>query len=979
MKKKAERIVAGILSLSMLMSICSTSVLAETVDLGESTPTTTTYVLDPDRVVTLESMGGAPVAPVALGTDPADPADDPAADPADPGEAGDPVADTEPSLKVEVDEDDGSVDVTVEDRPEATPANPDTEWHPSLEITEEDAEELGKEEISASADGEEHFTSEGPVKDGADRVIQDDQTIEGSEKIEITVTEEVKKDPEGTDGPIDTVESGKVGADGEGVTVEANPNDPTESVSKSETWDMSEGDLRDLVEKPKAPSEDDGWVAEDENTSTKSNTTTAEDGTVTKTEEMWTRNEYKGTVDDQLVAGYMETTTVKTTETGAIDPDLSKKPENAEDITDENDRVGYTYTTVEVDEQGVRTETTYTVFPEQGTYSKTTTTTTTKLTYAKQTEQGTITISDVIASEGDNHGNLSGAEGKGNIQGPQADMSKSPGYTSFNESAGLRDNVTEGGTASGAGNSDFVFKMDDGTTVIDVWAASVYNVNTTGDKDGNKKEGHPTLYIVRSPKKDENGEIVPGEYVQNFVYCVDRGQALDGQGYNLENLKDAEYFNSEEWDKIESIAVNGYWGVANKAAGETEETFGSLGAFKEMLKEENRTYWTDERLAMLNDGMALTVTQAAIWKYASASKNTTADGATVEDPDAIKQNPFFDTKVAPGEAGQGWATGSKPATAEQALLYQAYKDLIGSSAKKLENSGNTSTDLIDKEDITNVKVTVNSKLKEESVAAGEDLYDTKLSFTLEVEPSRINSDDLQVTVTVGEGINKKEYTYTLPKAAGDGETVGRTDNTYEDGSQDVTYVLKGITMPDGTNVSINLTGTQELGKSAYLLTAEGGYSASQSFVGIFEGTRDVNVGVSFEFKADQPEATVIIETTEEQVVEQTQQTSWSSSWLSKIFYPVKPTEPDEPTPDKPKEEPKKPEPEEPDSPDGEPQDGAFVIYPENTDNVIMPEENKKRVESVPKTGDDASVWMIMGLLSMAGLVVINLPKKKMEH
>lgn len=961
MKKKAERIVAGILSLSMLMSICSTSVLAETVDLGESTPTTTTYVLDPEQVVTLGPTG-------------------------DPGEASDPVADPEPSLKVEVDEDDGSVDVTVEDRPEATPENPEVEWDPSLDITGEDAEKLNKEEISTKAEGEETYTPDEAIKDYEDRVIQDGATIEGSEKIETTVKEEVKKDPEGTDASIDHVESDKVGTDGESVTVETkpaiepdepDPENPVESVSKSETWDMSKDDLLDLVGKPEAPSADDGWEAKDENTSTKSNTTTAEDGTVTKTEETWTRAEYTDTVDGKLVAGYTETTTVVTEETGALPPDLSEKPENAEEITDENDRVGYTYTTVEVDEQGVLTETTYTVFPEQGTYSKTTTTTTTKLTYAEQTEQGKITISDVIVKENKNKDELKpGDHGNLDVTGPQVDPNKIPGKKEVNDSTGLRDYyVTTSGSLGQIGNNNFVwsstgFSKDKNQKDVGAVFSSVYKINTGTDDSHNA-----ALYKVRVPKTNENGEPILDSntgkqlYDDYYVYCVDRGQGLTGGGYDLENLKDSKYFTTDQWKNVESIAVNGYWGVADGTTKDSPED-GSLAAFKKMLMDsedgkQGEKYWTPERLEQFNDGMALAATQAALWTYASHDKIYTNQDAPVTDKD-----------VSTGLTGEDdpWTKNQTLTDDEKKMLKTAYEALIA-KGKTAVAEEKKPTDLIDKEDITNVSVTVNSKLEEESVAAGKDLYDTNLSFTLEVEPSRINSEDLQVTVTIG----NQKVTYTLPKAAGDGETVGRTDNTYADGSQDVTYVLKGITLPDGTNVSINLTGTQELGKSAYLLTAEGGYKASQSFVGIFEGTRDVNVDVSFTFEAEQPEATVYIETTEEQVVEQTQQTSWSSSWLSRIFYPAKPTEPDEPTPDKPKEDPKKPEPDEPDSPDGEPQDGAFVIYPENTDNVIMPEENKKRVESVPKTGDDASVWMIMGLLSMAGLVVINLPKKKMEH
>lgn len=924
MRKNCERFVAAILSASMLLSICMPGAVAVTAE--EEDPTNYVEVLP----VTYEA----------------------------PENDETPVKTPEP-IDVTI-ETDGSV--TVGDRPEATPDEPEVEWKGEAEHEGEDGS------IKAEVTGSETYTPSETITAGPDQVLEEGGETKGEEKIEIGITETPKEEtttsdsvtsdyfPETKKDEQTGTESGGVSAD---VTVkkdnEGNSTGDWSGVTDTGTWNLTEDDLRDLVTKPEAPTEE-GWVAEGENKSTSSSTVTDEDGTVTTTEKNWERKEYTNkTEDGALIAGYEETTVETVTENGKIAPDMSDRPENAKDVTTKDGMVGYQYTETETLEDGTIIKTTYTVYPEQGSYTKTTTTTTTKLTYAKETEPGKITISNVSVSEGDQHGSLSGTAGTGNVQGPQADPNKEPGDLQFGSGTGLRDYISTGKKADGIGNNDFIWDTTSGVGDISAWAGSIYEIKTTGDVKGNEKVGHPALYVVRSPKKDADGKIIEGEYEEYYVYCADRGQLLNGQGYNLENLQDSKYFDSDEWKKIESIAVNGYWGVKNEDTTDEDPTYGSLDAFKAMLKTQNPEYWDDTKLEKLNDGMALTVTQAAIWKYASSHGNTTADGSTQKNPDVVTQNPFFDTKVAPGDKslGQSWAGGSADATDEQKLLYQAYQDLLAKGKKQLEESDKVSTDLIDAEDITNIKVTINNKNE-------DDTYDTDLSFTLDVQPDRMNADDLMVTVKLSDGTN---YTYRLEGAAKEGEKTA--DKTT--GENDITYVLKGIQMKDGTTVSINLSGVQNLGKSAYLLTAEGGYDSSQSFVGVFEGERKVDVNVKLNFDASQPTATITTDTVEETVTKQVKQTSWASSWLSKFFYPADPEEPETP---KDPETPKTPEiPVEPETPED----------PEDTEEVVGAATSEPKIDSVPKTGDDASVWMVLCVLSAAGLAVLNLPKKKTEH
>lgn len=968
MKEKCKRIVSGVLSVCMLVSICMPTVFAETLA-GMDEPAETYVVVEPEAV-TLEELEGEPVATET------------------------------PSLEVTTDSVDKSVDASVANRPEATPENPEVEW--DLEIKDDAAkdlgEELGKEEIIVGADGSETYTPSEPVTDEEDRVIEEGGTTEGNEEIDIEVTEKpetnketeegVKSDalhagkpaegsePEGgdeteetPDEPGDSDKDQPKGDDEQNPGVdqpkddsEQTPDQPVETPDKpkvdaapkpvdkdkldttgntgSTKWDMTKGDLLDLVAKPTLP---DGY--DEDGTKTE----TTEDGTTTV--KNWKIEDYEHTADGEAAPsgfGYKVTETTTTTQNGKIEPDMSAKPEGAQDVTSPDGKRGYCYIESTTDENGVITETTYTVYPEQGTYTKTTTTTTTTLKYAEQTKEGEVTISNVKVTESAGHGTLS------KLEGPKLDPDIAiPGDCVVDSNTGLRgyyEGYWQALTDAQIGNADFVWNVGGQGKDPDVGTlyGSIYGINTSETTGSNAK-----LYVV----KDKSGN----EY---YVYCADHGQGfekdesekLTGSTYNMENLKDGEFFDKDQWNAVENIAINGFWGTASG--------MGSLEQFKEMLIKGGMSEAdVNERF---NEGMALSVTQAAIWKYSSGSQDYTAD-----------KNVFTTIDKATGGSSP-WLTTENLSKADQELLQQAYDILLG----KAETASTAASDLIDEKDITNVSVTVNNKLDQKG-NDGEDVYDTDLSFTLDVQPDRLNAKDLKVTVTVKKGQTYQTYEYRLEGAAESNEKAAEKTT----GEDNITYVLKGIKMPDGTNVTINLSGAQKLGKDgkgAYLLTAANGYDKSQSFVGVFEGERNVDLNVSFKFNADQPEATITTVTTEQTVVEQNKQTSWASSWLTKIFYPAKPEEPEETIPVVPEEPaPEVPEEEAPKQDEQEQKEQEdLVVFPEQSEEAVdsaKPETAEPKVDAVPKTGDDAPIWMVLCLLSAAGLVLVNLPQKKTKH
>ncbi|MBQ1236539.1 MAG: thioester domain-containing protein, partial [Oscillospiraceae bacterium] len=98
------------------------------------------------------------------------------------------------------------------------------------------------------------------------------------------------------------------------------------------------------------------------------------------------------------------------------------------------------------------------------------------------------------------------------------------------------------------------------------------------------------------------------------TYCADIATSTqDGFSYNIENVEDAEYYSEEQAAMIRTVAFNGYWG--------TESGTGSLEAVKQMMrdaKEDGKPVFTEEEINSLTDGIAMTATQYAIWKFSNS-------------------------------------------------------------------------------------------------------------------------------------------------------------------------------------------------------------------------------------------------------------------------------------------------------------------------------------------------------------------------
>ena len=93
--------------------------------------------------------------------------------------------------------------------------------------------------------------------------------------------------------------------------------------------------------------------------------------------------------------------------------------------------------------------------------------------------------------------------------------------------------------------------------------------------------------------------------------------AVLGSGYVMSNIEDADYYQGEDAvNHIKVIATKGYWG--------TLENEGSLAAMQQLLRDykdindpslDKVNSLTEAEISALDEGFALSATQAALWKF----------------------------------------------------------------------------------------------------------------------------------------------------------------------------------------------------------------------------------------------------------------------------------------------------------------------------------------------------------------------------
>ena len=344
---------------------------------------------------------------------------------------------------------------------------------------------------------------------------------------------------------------------------------------------------------------------------------------------------------------------------------------------------------------------------------------------------------------------------------------------------------------------------------------SAIRVQTTGYESG--YQAHQFVL------EDENKN-------KHYVYCADlMTTPLEGHRYDMENVFDAGYYDSESAARIQAIAVNGYWGTARDV--------GSLDAVKKMLKDARDAgkFTATIDIDALTDGEALAATQAAIWYYGNSKPGS--QRVNSEDP--------------VGRYYLGKTFGNVDSDSEERV-----KALFNYLLTAPSPDTDTTTPLItEKNFATNASITVGEKAKDSKGNVlkddkGNEMYNASISFKLEIEKSKLTGN-LAVTVLDKDGKElAKKYLATE-----DSTLLGQlfaADEVDDKGN----YTISGLQIAENTDISLTLSGIQNLKPGAYLYTSEvNDKGASQTFVGMSEGERNVNLAVKLNFSVTEPTLT----------------------------------------------------------------------------------------------------------------------------
>ena len=325
--------------------------------------------------------------------------------------------------------------------------------------------------------------------------------------------------------------------------------------------------------------------------------------------------------------------------------------------------------------------------------------------------------------------------------------------------------------------------------------------------------GNSSSGTVQFALRDSEGNL-------HYVYCCDLNtNAKSGTYYEIENLKDAGYYSTAEGndtvDHIRTVATNGFWATEGDA-----NDIGTLEAVKALLKKYD-AYFDADLTAVANsltEGEALSATQAALWKYGNKGSKPNENNLVYNNNGVHEHN-------------------------VKALYELLTSDIL------MKDTTDTSTDLIDKEDIIGSTVTIHGEATNADGSVktvdGNTVYNTDVSFQLNVEKSSITGNLVVKVVQDGKVIRTEQI------VTDDSNWVGQLLAGKESNGS-TTYTIEGLELIEGVKFSLNLEGTQDMEEGVYLYTAKGGNSTSQTFVGVASGERDVNLEVDLVFQVSDP-------------------------------------------------------------------------------------------------------------------------------
>ena len=426
-----------------------------------------------------------------------------------------------------------------------------------------------------------------------------------------------------------------------------------------------------------------------------------------------------------------------------------------------------------------------------------------------------------------------------------------------------------------------------------------------------------------------------------YVYCVDFATtATPNYNYTIENVADATYYGEEESKHIQAIGMYGYWGTTGTNSDGTPVS-GSLAALKanltaarkEAAKAGKSFPLTQKQINDMTEGEALTATQAAFWTYGN-SGSTTIDKTQKTDK-----------------------------------ITGLYEWLISLEAPTTE-----STDIIEKDEFAqSASITVKDKATNSDgttkTVGGKDVYNTDLSFTIDVTQSSLTGN-LKVSI-VQNGKTIKE----VQLATADSNILGKVMAGGKEVGTSITFT--DLELVEGVKFTINLDGTQELEEGVYIYTSEKiNGKPSQTFVGLAQGEHTVDLAVDMKFTVTEPDVLVKdpgatpgqtrIETETERktdietvttktqdsetvtlTVEQTKR-EWESSWEKEYEY-------------------------------------EYPVVPYNDDfggdgdeDEIIIEDEDVPLAAAPQTGDISLLFAAISTISLGGLFFLNRKREDEE-
>ena len=416
--------------------------------------------------------------------------------------------------------------------------------------------------------------------------------------------------------------------------------------------------------------------------------------------------------------------------------------------------------------------------------------------------------------------------------------------------------------------------------------------------------------------------LIDSEGDPHYAYCADLSILAKADAeYELVNVLDSDYISDPDNRKhLQAIAEKGYWGTASGQ--------GSLAAVKDLL-DENSPYRD-----LIDDGIALAVTQAAIWTYGNRKGETLGGNNFNSKTDPRQTDRFLEFYY----SGYNATTGEKFVSTFGDEQWNAAKELYNKLINLETSDAGTVTDIITKEDIKNATIRVNGK------ADTEGKYETELSFTLSVNPDRINEDgDNVVVLNIYNGNGEPLRSYKLREAADASDSNHTFTVRYDQDTGEAIYTVNGLEFTADTSVTLNLSGKQKLNGGAYLFRSDVNGNESQTFIGLVNGTstRDLNLNVTLGFHVVDP----IIKPDASASSRDKHTVTWTASYHTEWPH----------TPDQPPEEPEEPEtPEAPETP----------VAP------VVPGYD------VPKTGDASGLYSILAIFSALGLALVTCAGRK---